>query len=377
MAQSLPEKIAQRIRTDYIDSSFSEKTDKMPTLRQLCDQYGVSKSTVSYALSILQHAGLIWKRQGSGIRILPEAKEEGDGKKLLGFLKPWIRRNELTMDLYEGVEQAAGRAGYQLVTGCSGDDYENERRLVQEMRQGGCQGIVMYPGSRPFSDMREDYLRNEMRDFPIVLVDWAYADQRRTMVVFDNYHAAYNIVEALVSEGHDRIAYAMRPETSTAVWNRAGRDRDEGVMEALEAFGIPESCRFPWRTGWRVGDPDDENLEWLDKWREMPNRPTALITRHDNHAVSLIRAARELDIDIPHDLRLVGFDNLSVGESVFPPFPTTAPNFKRAGHTAVRALLKEICGEVTMPGRFVLEVPILWREMSSTSRQAPRQALPK
>lgn len=364
MDKSLPEKIAARIRQDYIESALGEQGGKMPTVRQLCDRYGVSKSTVSYALSMLQQQKMIWKRQGSGIRILSkEEREAGLKPRSLGFLIPWVRRNELTMDLYEGVAEAAGRAGYQMVSGCSGTDYQNEKRQIQEMRQTGCEGVILYPVLRSFSSvhLEDDFLTKDFQDFPIVLVDCAYSGQKRTMVVFDNYHAAYRIVEKLLEEGHRRIAYVTPPCPDSPVMNRAGRDRTEAIVEALNANQVPMEDRFPWATEWQVADPHEENFDWLRRWKKMSNRPTALIARQDHQVVSLTHGCRELGIQVPEELRLVGFDNLSVGKSVHPPFPTTAPDFHKAGCTAVRALLEEVRGEVTTPGRYVLEVPVLWR----------------
>ncbi len=52
------------------------ENEQLPTERDMCEKYGVSRITVRHALSLLEQQGLIRKRQGQGIFVCPRRYEQ-------------------------------------------------------------------------------------------------------------------------------------------------------------------------------------------------------------------------------------------------------------------------------------------------------------
>jgi LacI family transcriptional regulator len=77
----------------------------------------------------------------------------------------------------------------------------------------------------------------------------------------------------------------------------------------------------------------------LATWIDNGEHPTAVIAVEDTTAVYTINVARELGIDVPSQLRVVGFDNLGIARLFEPAFTTTAPDFIQLGSTAMEHML--------------------------------------
>jgi DNA-binding LacI/PurR family transcriptional regulator len=214
----------------------------------------------------------------------------------------------------------------------------------------GCKAIVLYPVPRTPEQFRKDYLKTEFKDFPIILLDNAFPEQGRSQVVFDNYRAGYNMTELLLKEGHKRIAFMM-PDSELLV--RSIRDRYKGFRDALQEAGIPFADEDLWVVNASrsiYSTPKDDVLKNIKP--KLANllsgdHPTAVIAVEDTTAVYTISIAKEQGIDIPGQLRVVGFDNLGIARLFEPTFPTTAPDFTQSGAIAVEMAIDQALGNET------------------------------
>ncbi|CAM5360304.1 LacI family transcriptional regulator OS=Streptomyces tendae OX=1932 GN=GUR47_16970 PE=4 SV=1 [Streptomyces tendae] len=113
------------------------------------------------------------------------------------------------------------------------------------------------------------------------------------------------------------------------------RARVDGYRAALETAGLPVdpglivTGDFHHEAGYRQG------LELLRR----PDRPTAVFAGNDLQALGLYEAARELGLRIPHDLSVVGFDDLPVARWVGPPLTTVRQPLMEMAEAAARLVL--------------------------------------
>jgi LacI family transcriptional regulator len=68
-------------------------------------------------------------------------------------------------------------------------------------------------------------------------------------------------------------------------------------------------------------------------------RPTAVLAMSDAMAIGAMRALRDLRLDVPGDVSVVGFDDIDLSPHVDPPLTTVHQPIRRKGEEAVRALL--------------------------------------
>jgi LacI family transcriptional regulator len=84
------------------------------------------------------------------------------------------------------------------------------------------------------------------------------------------------------------------------------------------------------------------DLEPLTAYLAHPSRPTAIFAANDQIAAALYRAAAAVGLAIPHDLAIVGFDDLDISPHLDPALTTMAQPFHEIGRTAARILLERI-----------------------------------
>jgi DNA-binding LacI/PurR family transcriptional regulator len=98
-----------------------------------------------------------------------------------------------------------------------------------------------------------------------------------------------------------------------------------------------------------------------------PNRPQAIIAVNDAVALMILKIAKQLNIHIPGDLALVGYDNLVFSQNFG--LTTIDQHADRIGKEAVRLLLKRISGSRGQPERMVVPVDLVVRVSSQKDLQ--------
>jgi GntR family transcriptional regulator, arabinose operon transcriptional repressor len=364
MPPSKSTQLASRIIRDHIDGAHLEPGDQLPSVRALQKYYGASITIVTHALSMLEAQGAIVRRHGKGC-FVAEGREPSrtSNRATIAVVIPFISTLELMGRMLKGVEGVCRRKGHQLLVASTDNKYEVEQRQIKRLAETGCEGAVLYPVVRTRSQLRDDFLNNSFQSFPIVLLDMAQPEQRRPQVLFDNWRAGYNITRRLLKAGHERIAIMAYGLPEEELAHRSNADRYAGYEAAMADAGIglrPEWC---WRIQELGGADVAEQLRlYVRKWLEIDQAPTAVIAMEDWHAVTTVMIAREIDIAVPDELYVAGFDHLSIGQGISPPMLTTEGDFERAGEMAAEMVLQLDPAKATCQTTYVLPVPLVNEE---------------
>ena len=374
MKTTLASRIYRSIVEDYVDSGVLKDGDQLPSVRELKQRYGCSITTIAHSLSMLEGEGLVEKRHGTGCFLTGRPSLAKPREQLvIASVMPFYNQKELPFRLFTGAERACHRYGCQLMVATDYRDYEGEHAQVKRMVKAGCQAIVLYPVSRVWGQQYSDYLNREYLDVPIILVDTAFPEQQRSQVLFDNHNLGYEMTDLLLGEGHDRIAFMQPAEVGGGFAVRSSKERYLGHLACLNDHDLKPRPGDLWGMALESGQPArdfaDQLREHLRAWKRQTERPSGLIAIDDNFAFLTLSLAHELDIEVPHDLRVVGFDNLRPwglsGQLPGTDFPTSDPDFRLAGERAVELAIRHVHGKVERPVVYMLPVPIVVREAVS------------
>lgn len=360
MKRSLPHRIALSIVSEYLETGYLKAGDRLPPVRFLEQHYSVSRNTILQALSLLEQQGYLYRKHGAGVFVAGQSPAPQREASLIGFVGPNVYA-DLMLRVYEGVERVARVHKLHVVVGSTSNDYDVERWQISRMVELGCRAIVLFPCTRTESQLRQDYLRSEFLDTPIVLVDTAYPEQQRPQVVFDNYRAGYEMVQLLLHEGHQRIAFMDFARREDDWVHYATRERYRGYLDALRAAGITpqsEDHWVIWDKHFAIDDLRPEIRHYLSQWQQTQEKPTAVISIEDAIAVQTILLAQEAGIHVPEQLCVTGFDDLPIARMFRPSFPTTQPDFQRAGEVAADLAVRLMQGERLSSLVYMLPVPI-------------------
>jgi len=188
-------------------------------------------------------------------------------------------------------------------------DIEYIGRVINNHRVDGL--IVAPPGSDNIELMR--FLKHNR--IPYVTINPNFMNEHPFSIESTDRIGANEATRYLISLGHTRIAHITCLTTE-----RFSQERRLGYFQAMEAAGLPVPTQLIYE-----GDNSIEcGYEAAAQLLNMPQAPTAIFAGNDEMAVGVILAGLHLGMRIPGDLSVIGFDNASISEQIFPRLTTIA-----------------------------------------------------
>jgi DNA-binding LacI/PurR family transcriptional regulator len=204
-----------------------------------------------------------------------------------------------------------------------------------------------------------------------VLLDRTLPTLNCDCVTSDNYTGGYNAVKHLLGLGHKRIVFLSRPilQLSTIA------DRLRGYQRALQAANLTPL------QPWLVGTVDQElttpsalsayssgvgpEIGQITRYLASSERPTAIFAMNDLMALQALKAASQMGLRVPHDLAVVGFDDIDIAAHLDVPLTTVAQDIVGLGEQATKLLIERIEGDKGSPRQETL--PTQLRIRASTT----------
>lgn len=305
-------------------------------IRDVATAAGVSVTTVSHALSGVRAVKAETRdrvlREAERLGYLPDPRARGLRNRrsyIIGLLGDRIVTSPHASRMVLGAQSAAAEQDCVVVALDSGDDPDVEADQVRSLLNQRVDGVVY---ARMYH--QQVVLPEALRGTPVVLLDARSTGPDHSSIVPDEHAIATTGVGHLLERGHRRIAYATTTDHAPAV-----DARERGYREALDRAGLPvdESLLAASTADAAGGRTAGQRL--LDR----PDRPTAIFCFNDQIAMGVYQTAAALGLSIPHDLSVVGVDNLLlVAEALDPGLTTVELPHRAMGRWAVEQLLSLI-----------------------------------
>lgn len=231
--------------------------------------------------------------------------------------------------LIRAVEDTARSNGYGVILCNTDEDPEYEvsaHKMLREKRVDGILITSIQSGSSPLRSLARE-------GTPFVLLNRYVDDLEVDCVVNDNASGAYEATAHLCRLGHRRILHLTGPHTISSV-----RERLAGYRQALAECGAPFNPSWVLRCNLRLEGGYEAALAAL----AAPTRPTAIFAYSDLLAIGVLKAARELGLQIPQDVALVGYDDIEFAPFVDPPLTTAAQQSYEIGRRGAEILLEKL-----------------------------------
>jgi LacI family repressor for deo operon, udp, cdd, tsx, nupC, and nupG len=178
-------------------------------------------------------------------------------------------------------------------------------------------------------------------------------------VHIDNATAASDAMEHLYRLGHRRIGIITGPLVSPL-----SRDRLAGAnARAKKAKAERDTLVMNGDFSIESGSVSAERL----LGRKEP--PSAIFCFNDEMAMGVIQTARLRGLRIPHDLSVVGFDDIRFARYVDPPLTTVAQPMRQIGEGTVRLLVEILRGNSAPPESVTLPHTLVVRSSTAPPRQ--------
>ena len=118
----------------------------------------------------------------------------------------------------------------------------------------------------------------------------------------------------------------------------AGQDRCQGYEEALQEAGIAPAAELIIEGNWLARSGYDALMQLA----QVGELPSAIFAQNDLMAVGVLRAARDLGLEVPVDLSVIGVDDIPLAAFFEPPLTSLRQDFHLIGREAARLLIRTI-----------------------------------
>lgn len=332
----------------------------MPTLNDVAKLAGVAPITVSRVINNSGYASEATREKVAAaiaeLGYVPNVLARGLRSKRTNTLALVMTdiTNPFFTKIARGVEDTASKFGYTVIF-CNTDEAEaEEQKYANILAQKQVDGVLLVPACSNSKSV-EFFQTNQI---PVVLLDRVVPGVDADIVHCDSVQGAYELTKLLIDLGHKRIAMISGP-----VGVSTSDDRVAGYHQAMADAGFREYATicfglFTQETGYQLGK----------QVMDQNPRPTAIFGGNNFISIGILKALRDLNLRVPDDAAVVGFDDLPTSLVVDPFLTVVAQPAYDMGREATGLLLDRITGNAPSEWQdLTLPTEIIVRQSSGMS----------
>lgn len=323
------------------------------TMQDIADRVGVSKVTVSKALSgkddispsmrdkiieVAEEIGYLYNSKG---KMLKENLTYSIG--VITSDKYFGQDDHFYVELYKFLSEEMEKLSYTPMFHILKVESENNLSLPRMLLEQKIDGIII------LGQLKKEYVQKIINcNFPIVFLDFYYDNFNIDSIITDSFFATYEITNYLIEKGHTKIAYVGNLNATSSI-----QDRFLGYYKSLLEH------RLDLNKNWIMDDRNDEN-EFIEI--QLPKElPTAFVCNCDKTALKLIKTLNKYGYKVPKDFSVVGFDDSVEARICNPKITTVRVDLSEMAKMAVKILSKKIKNNEKNYGRVLIKGKIIKR----------------
>ncbi|MCH1641649.1 GntR family transcriptional regulator [Paenibacillus timonensis] len=359
---------------DMIVQGRLRENDKIPSEKELMEQFDVSRITVANALMQLAKDGWIYRIPGRGSFVSEgigellhrhqgsaspdvtsrtaldgnagmlvhnagaadallgggEAALQTSGRTTIGLVMPMLV-DYFAIRLLQGINNIIADSPYSLQIVLTYNSIDREKEAIKDLIRKGAAGLIIFPCDA--ETYNEEILSLKMRGYPFVLIDRYLPGVATNLSRSDGMIGGQLAVDYLWSLGHREIAICSDSPLPTITVE----ERINGYMEALkqkEAMINPALIL----TDFNVDYSEIDKKHPL--YRFIKNQiATAYITLNGRLGLHIYSICKELGLKVPEDVSILTFDDPSPGLHEWGYFSHISQSEVEMGEAAARILL--------------------------------------
>jgi LacI family transcriptional regulator len=250
--------------------------------------------------------------------------------KTIAVVIPTITNSFFTLAI-NGIESVARENNYHVLIYLTHDDASKEVAFVEDLHNGRVDGMLISLSSSTtdFSHLEE----LQRKELPIVFFDRISENLNTASVTTDDYQSGYNATQHLIDQDCKRIAHLMISKNLSI-----GSKRMKGYLDALRDNHIlfDESLLI------QCTNVVETNYKLLEKLLKSKNRPDGIFAAVENYAILCYQVCRDLNLNIPDDIKVISFSNLETASFLNPSLTTIVQPAFEIGRKSASLLIKAL-----------------------------------
>ncbi|MDR1904642.1 MAG: GntR family transcriptional regulator [Treponema sp.] len=346
---------------EEITSGRLKNGDLLPSEKELCATFNVSRITSKRALELLAEQGYISRFPGKGSFVSSVVKTvDGRGMdKTLALLMPDYS-DSFGVNLLNGVVDGCCALGYHVILKRTRDQIRIEENSIRSLVEAGVAGFLILPVHGTFYN--PEILKLTLNNKPVVFVDRKIQGLKVSSVSTDNQSGAALGVEYLFRLGHRKIGFysGMVKDTSSI------EERRDGFLQAFVDFEIKyetdyfcHSLQSAWTFPFYNKDQVDADIRHVAEHIRLHPELTAAFVAEYRMAQVVKKAAKLTGRNVPNNFSILCFDS---PPSLFglPPYTHILQDEYAIGNRAVELLHSLITGkETVLPKQILIQTKLV------------------
>lgn len=234
-----------------------------------------------------------------------------------------------------GIEKRANDIGFSIILSLL-DEYEMDRvdRILMELLSRQVEGVIWsIPGiGRTLEGLSHKFAQSGI---PVVFLNKEQTENNM-VVALNNRMGGQMATQHLLEQGYRRIGLITGP---TGWWE--AHQRRLGWQETLRDAGVTDFDALLEEGDWSPQSGEAALYRLLEKSPDLD----AVFVSNDQMALGVLQAARRLNLHVPQDLGVVGFDDIPEASYFYPALTTVRQNARLLGALAVEKLHDYIRGD--------------------------------
>jgi DNA-binding LacI/PurR family transcriptional regulator len=234
-------------------------------------------------------------------------------------------------ELISGICDRAGKMGYKVMLEQAKPEFIKDQKHVQIFERRYVDGMLCL-GTNDRNHFLEDFAADR---YPVLVVDNYFDQWKLDYVACDYRSGAEQVMNYLLQLGHRRVALlSAAPEIRTA------RDIRSVYMERLEAAGAAPDDTWIEDGKFTEEGGADATRRILERHPDV----TAIFAANDKMAVGALHLLRRMNVDVPRDISVIGFDDLQHAAFINPSLTTVHLPLYQVGVQSCEKLLERVRG---------------------------------
>jgi LacI family transcriptional regulator len=326
-------------------------------MKDIAKLAGVSTSTVSHVINKTRFVSEeISERVNNAAKELnyyaPSALARSlkvNRTKTIGMLVT-TSTNPFFGEVVKGVERSCYHKGYSLILCNTEGDNERMRQSINTLLQKRVDGLILMCSSLEGEriDVFERY-----PDIPVVVMDWGPMLFTSDKIQDNSLRGGYLAAKYLIDCGHTEIGCITGP-----LIKHQAQMRYEGYKRAMNEAGLEFNANW-------IIESDFECEGGYQAFMKMAQRgilPSSIFVSNDMMAMGVINAANELNIKVPEQISIIGYDDIHIAKFMSPSLTTIHQPKYRLGQAAVETLVRKLDDKSTEAQVVQLEPTLVERK---------------
>lgn len=323
----------------------STQIQKRVTTKDIAQKAGVSKATVSYALNgtgsvsseTVKRIQDIAQSLGYQENRLAKATRTGITRTIALVLPDLC--NPFFPEMAQAVVETASQQGYSVFLVDARNSFEEEALGLRRLIEYAVDGVIWCP-------LDDRHMSKHQFNCPVVVTDRFV--EGYDCVYADSLKGGQLQAKLINDKGHQKIGLLSGPERSTS-----SRHRRDGFYETLA-----KNTQVDWEYSleYSIDIPPDIAQKIIS------SNVTCVAAANDTLAIGLLRLYHSANIRVPQDVSIIGFDDISWSNLVYPPLSTIKLPIREMGKKSFEVLLQRIHNPSKANKEVILDVSLLERE---------------